>query len=71
MQDQTSVTLRVIDPFNTSRETTTTIDPRFEQVTDRRRAIRGLVLSINRTFGSAPKAQRREPTDQGGDTGAS
>ncbi len=70
MQDQTSVTLRVVDPFNTSRETTTTIDPRFTQVADRRRVIRGLVLSINRTFGSAPKAKRHEPDDQGGDTGA-
>lgn len=70
MQDQTSVTLRVVDPFNTSRETTTTVDPRFYQVSDRRRAIRGLVLSINRTFGSPPKAQRHEPNDQGGDTGA-
>ncbi|MEO8577785.1 MAG: TonB-dependent receptor, partial [Gemmatimonadales bacterium] len=29
MNDQMSVTLRVIDPFNTSRESSTTIDPRF------------------------------------------
>ena len=70
MQDQTSVTLRVIDPFNTSRETTTTIDPRFSQVADRRRVIRGLVLSINRTFGHAPKAQRHEPAEQGSEPGA-
>ncbi|HEY0777037.1 MAG TPA: TonB-dependent receptor [Gemmatirosa sp.] len=70
-RDQTSLTLRVVDPFNTSRETTTTIDPRFTQVSDRRRAIRGLVLSINRTFGGAPKAERREPNEQGSDPGAS
>ena len=49
--DRMSVTLRVIDPFNTSRESSTTIDPRFYQVSDRRRAIRGLLLSINWMFG--------------------
>ena len=72
MQDQMSVTLRVIDPFNSSRETSTTIDPRFYQVTDRRRMIRGLLLSINRTFGTPTKGQARgasEPAN--GDNGPS
>src|SRR6266446_2560789 len=49
--DRTSITLRVIDPFNTSRESSTTIDPRFYQVSDRRRVIRGLLLSVNWMFG--------------------
>ncbi len=51
--ERMSVTLRVIDPFNTSRESSTTIDPRFYQVSDRRRAIRGLLLSATWTFGRA------------------
>src|SRR5467141_2383237 len=51
MDDRMSITLRVVDPFNASRESNTTIDPRFYQVSDRRRAIRGLLLSINWMFG--------------------
>jgi hypothetical protein len=59
-QDQLSLTLRVIDPFNTSRETNTTIDPRFFQVSERARSIRGLLLSANWTFGKPPKARKSE-----------
>ncbi len=50
--DRVSLTLRVIDPFNNSRESNTTYDPQFTQVTDRRRVIRGALLSINWTFGN-------------------
>lgn len=68
MGDRMSVTLRVIDPFNTSRERSTTIDPRFYQTSDRRRAIRGLILSVNWMFG---RPQRRGRDDLiGPDTGA-
>jgi len=49
--DRVSVTLRVIDPFNTSRESSTTIDPRFFQISDRRRVIRGLLVSVTWFFG--------------------
>jgi outer membrane cobalamin receptor len=63
MADQLSLTLRVIDPFNTSHESNTTIDPRFFQVTQRSRAIRGLLLSVNWTFGSSPKEERRGQPD--------
>jgi len=66
MEDRISVTLRVIDPFNTSRESNTTIDPRFYQVSDRRRAIRGLLLSVNWTFGKPQEEHNREPNDLGG-----
>ncbi len=70
-QEQMSLTLRVIDPFSTSRETSTTIDPRFSRVSDRRRAIRGLLLSVNWTFGSRAKGQRHDASDEGsGDTGS-
>jgi len=57
--DRMSVTLRVIDPFNSSRERSTTIDPQFYQVSDRRRAIRGLLLSVNWMFGR-PQRRGRE-----------
>jgi hypothetical protein len=62
MNDQMSLTLRVIDPFNGSRERSTTIDPRFYQVSDRRRAIRGLLLSVSWTFGK-PKEHETDPID--------
>jgi len=68
MEDRLSVTLRAIDPFNTSRESNTTIDPRFYQVSDRRRVIRGLLLSVNWTFGKPQEEHNREP-DLGGDVG--
>jgi len=69
MEDRMSVTLRVIDPFNTSRESSTTIDPRFYQISDRRRTIRGLLLSVNWTFGKPREEHNREPNDLGGDVG--
>ena len=56
MNDRLSLTLRVIDPFNTSIERSTTVDPRFYQVSDRRRAIRGLLLNVNWTLGK-PKEE--------------
>jgi outer membrane cobalamin receptor len=60
VQDQLSLTLRVIDPFNTSRESNTTIDPRFFQLSQRTRSIRGLLLSANWTFGKPPKVRKSE-----------
>jgi hypothetical protein len=69
MEDQLSLTLRVIDPFNTSHERTTTLDPRFFQASDRSRAIRGLLLSASWTFGKPEKG--KETIDLSGDaTGA-
>ena len=62
MEDRLSLTLRVIDPFKTSRERNITIDPRFYQVTDRTRSIRGLLLSANWTFG---KPKEDSPIDEG------
>jgi len=67
MEDRMSVTLRVVDPFNTFRESSTTIDPRFYQVSDRRRTIRGLLLSVNWTFGKPKEDHERDTIDQGGD----
>ena len=63
LNDRLSLTLRLIDPFNTSVESNTTIDPLFYQVSDRRRKVRGLLLNVNWMFGksSKPEAQLLEP----------
>ncbi len=58
LNDQMSLTLRVIDPFNSSRERNTTIDPRFYQVSDRRRTW---------TFGKPRKEHENDQTDSGGE----
>ena len=58
MEDQFNLTLRVIDPFTTSRESSTTIDPRFIQVSDRVRVIRGLILGASWTFGKPLKDEK-------------
>jgi len=42
---------------------------RFYQVSDRRRSIRGLLLSINWTFGKPRKEHESDPPDSGGGEG--
>jgi outer membrane cobalamin receptor len=69
LADRLSITLRAIDPFNTSRESATTVDPRFLQVSDRRRVIRGLLISVNWMFGKPQEDHRPNPADVGGDAG--
>ncbi len=66
INDRLSLTLRVIDPFNTSVESNTTIDPLFTQVTDRRRKIRGLLLNVNWMFGKPSKEPEPELIDPPG-----
>jgi hypothetical protein len=66
MGDKLSVALRLIDPFNTSRQRSTTIDPRFVQVSERWRADRGLLLSVDWSFGSAPKVRDGDDADREG-----
>jgi hypothetical protein len=51
MDDRLSLTLRLIDPFNSSRERSFTTDPAFYQLTDRQRLIRGVLLTANWMFG--------------------
>jgi len=65
MNDQLSLTLRIIDPFNNSLERSTTIDPAFYQVSDRRRLIRGMLFSANWTFGKSKKEKERDTIDTG------
>jgi outer membrane cobalamin receptor len=66
MEDRLSLTLRVIDPFNTSHESSTTIDPRFYQVSNRARQVRGLLLSANWTFGK-PEKRGKDTIDLSGE----
>jgi hypothetical protein len=69
VNDQLSLTLRAIDPFNTSREIFTLSDPQIFQVSNRSNVIRGLLFSANWTFGKSPKHER-DPNDLvGPDTG--
>lgn len=63
---QTSLTLRLIDPFNNSREYSTTLDPRFTLITDRRRPIRGVLLNVDWAFGRHGRDLRQPEPDQGG-----
>jgi hypothetical protein len=53
----------VIDPFNTALERSTTIDPAFYQVSDRRRLIRGMLFSVNWIFGKSRKEKESEQID--------
>ena len=67
--DRLSVTVRVIDPFRLSHDRFTTIDPRFYQVSDRTRAERALLLSVNWAFGKPPKKGKDQIDLGGGDAG--
>jgi hypothetical protein len=68
MNDQMNLTLRVIDPFNTSLERNTTIDPSFYQLSDRRRVQRGIQLNATWLFGHVKKdeADKIDLSDIGG-----
>ncbi|HEY3747038.1 MAG TPA: outer membrane beta-barrel family protein, partial [Gemmatimonadaceae bacterium] len=55
MNDQMSLTLRIIDPFNSLLESNTTIDPAFYQVSERRRVMRGIQLNATWLFGHVKK----------------
>lgn len=57
MDDRLSVTLRAIDPLNAARERSLTFDPRFQQTSERSRAIRALMISASWTFGKPEKAE--------------
>ena len=61
-----SLTLRVIDPFNLSHESSTTIDPRFTQSSVRRRPIRGVLLNFDWSFGKPQKSSAPDPEQGGG-----
>ncbi|HKW47322.1 MAG TPA: TonB-dependent receptor [Gemmatimonadaceae bacterium] len=55
MADRLSLTLRIIDPFSTTRDRSATLDPEFVQINDRTRPIRGLQLNATWMFGRPNK----------------
>lgn len=63
MHDRVSLTLRIIDPFSTEREGSTTIDPRFTQVSRRARQARGALLNVTWNFGKPPKDKPIAPEE--------
>jgi outer membrane cobalamin receptor len=68
--DRVNLTLRIVDPFNTNHDASSTLDPRFYQEAVRHTRNRGLFLSVNYNFGEVPKDRGIDAGDTGGDTGA-
>jgi len=69
--DQGSVTLRVMDPFNTMKMGFVTDDGRFYQTSQRRFGARTAFLSFSWNFGQQPRVQRprEQEESQGGPEG--
>ena len=63
MQDRMSLTFRLIDPFKTYRESFTMTDAQIFQISNRRSAVRGLLVSANWTFGKQQKKRGRDPNE--------
>jgi outer membrane receptor protein involved in Fe transport len=59
--DAASVTLRVMDPFNTMKMGFVTDDGRFYQTSERSFGARGVFLSFNYAFGQQPRMRQRAP----------
>ena len=73
--DKTSLTVRVMDPFDQMRFGFITEDATHWQETERRMNMRSLFLTISHSFGKPPRMESRrmpdqpqqaEPIDQGG-----
>jgi outer membrane receptor protein involved in Fe transport len=67
MGERASVTMRVVDPFNTMRFRSLTDDEDLYQETERRMGARGLFLSFNYSFGQQPRVRPRDSSERGGD----
>jgi hypothetical protein len=61
--DAASVSLRVMDPFNTMKMGFVTEDGRFYQTSERKFGARGVFLSFNYAFGQQPRVRPR-PSEQ-------
>lgn len=66
LNNRVSVTLRVLDPFSTERETSYVNDARFTQVSRRSRQARGLLLNATWNFGRPAKDKRLDETEPTG-----
>jgi outer membrane receptor protein involved in Fe transport len=62
--DRSSVTLRVMDPFNTMGFNVRTSDGRFLQETDRRFGTRAVFLGFNYNFGRPPRIRQPQQPQQ-------
>lgn len=62
--DRSSLTLRVMDPFNTMRFYIRTDDERFVQVSDREFGARAVFLGFNYNFGRPPRIRQPQPQQQ-------
>jgi len=68
-RDKATVSLRVVDPFNTNGFKIRAGDDNVIQITERRFGVRGTFLSFQYNFGQAPKIRQPQPQDQQGGTG--
>jgi outer membrane cobalamin receptor len=66
LADRMSLTLRILDPFSTTRDRSATLDPTFIQINDRTRPVRGLLLSATWMFGRPNKKNDRIDLDATG-----
>ena len=64
MGDKASVSLRVVDPFNTIGFKIRAHNDQIIQVTERQFGVRGTFLSFNYTWGQAPKIRQPQPDNQ-------
>ena len=62
--DRSSVSLRVMDPFNTMGMGFVTDDGRFYQTSERKFGARGVFLSFNYAFGQQPRLRPRAQEPQ-------
>jgi hypothetical protein len=62
--DKATVSLRVVDPFNTIGFKVRAGDDRVIQFTERQFGVRGTFLSFQYTFGQAPRIRQPQPQDQ-------
>jgi hypothetical protein len=67
--DKATVSLRVVDPFNTIGFKIRTGDDRLIQVTERQFGVRGTFLSFQYTFGQAPRIRQPQQQPQEGQAG--
>ena len=59
LNDRSSLTLRVTDPFNQMGSTFESTNPLLQQVTERNFGARAVALSYTYNFGQQPRLQQR------------
>ncbi len=64
LDDRASLTLRVVDPFNTMKFYSLTEDDRLFQESERRMGARGVFLTFSWSFGQQPRVRQQRPAEQ-------